>query len=89
MLEYILIMLIILEYACICPNKQSSTLFHWTDFCAVIETVTYSEHCQTFKMEHIEKKESLSAGMEPEKAAKQFGGFFFLDTLKTTFWKKI
>ena len=55
MREYILIMLIIHEYACIYLNKQSSALFHWTNLCAVIETVTYSEHCQTFKMEHFEK----------------------------------
>ena len=29
---------------------------HCTNYCTVIEADTYSEHCQTFKMKHLQKE---------------------------------
>ena len=62
-------MLNILEYALICLNKHISeyvrilnvsdalhNIGQCTNYRAVIETEAYSEHYQTFKMEHFAKR---------------------------------
>ena len=64
--EYALIMGNMVTYACMYLDKQRSeyarilnvsdavlSVKHSTNYWAVIETETYSEHCQTFKMERI------------------------------------
>ena len=66
MSEYALITLNMTEYVDIYLKKQSveyarivlkvSDAGHFTIYGAVTEAETYSEHCQTFKMEHFAKR---------------------------------
>ena len=66
MSEYALITLNMIEYTDVYLKKQSveyariilkvSDAGHFIIYWAVTEAETYSEHCQTFKMEHFAKR---------------------------------
>ena len=78
--EYALVMLNMIKYAGIFLKKQSSeyarilnvpdavhSIMSCTNYWAVIETESFSELCQTFKMELIlQSEQCLNAGMQQE-----------------------
>ena len=65
---------------------QYIAIRHCTNYWAVTETETYSEHCQTFKMEHFAKR--MSAGARNFLRAGRFVKLGHFDKHFAKKWKK-